>query len=232
MSEENVVNGVADNVAVVDPVAAEDTSKGTLLGDAKEDGSLKVEDKKVESTEVKKDESAVKEVKVPEAYDLKVPEGMDIDKVLLEKVSPIFKEIGLTNEQAQKLADVYAPYVKSTLESHRKTVIDGWNKQTEEWKNESLKMLGAEAPQQLAFAAKVINKFGTEYKNEDGSKGNDLRDLLEETRVGNHPAMTRLFIGLGKLISSDSFVEPTHNFVGKDGVLGIYDHPTSKATLK
>ena len=190
----------------------------TLLGEeSKEvkDGEEKKEENKVE--EVKKEETAEEKASretsekansVPEKYEIKAPEGMTIDQTAVDAMSPLFKELKLTSVQAQKLVDTYAPIVKSQAEAQQKAAIDLWKKETEGWKQESLKALGSDAKKELGFAAKVINKVGTKYKMEDGKEGNKLRDVLEETRVGNHPEITRLFIQLGKLISEDSFVEP------------------------
>jgi antitoxin component of RelBE/YafQ-DinJ toxin-antitoxin module len=43
---------------------------------------------------------------VPEAYTFKAPDNYTIDAKLLETVTPIFKELGLTQDQAQKLVDI------------------------------------------------------------------------------------------------------------------------------
>lgn len=43
---------------------------------------------------------------VPEVYEFTAPENYTIDAALLEKATPIFKELGLTQEQAQKLVDI------------------------------------------------------------------------------------------------------------------------------
>lgn len=176
------------------------------------------------------EKAAAEALKVPEKYDIKAPEGLTIEAKSLEALSPVFKDLKLTNANVQKIVDAYAPIVKAQSEATQKAAMDYWNKETEGWKTESLKQLGADAPKELAFATKVINKVGTHYKKEDGSTGNKLRDMLEETRVGNHPEITKLFIQIGKLISEDSFAEPTKN--STTGKVDIYDHPDSKANLK
>src|SRR6516165_2684526 len=44
---------------------------------------------------------------VPDAYELKAPEGQQFDAALLTSLAPTFKELGLTNAKAQKLADAF-----------------------------------------------------------------------------------------------------------------------------
>lgn len=44
--------------------------------------------------------------KAPDAYTFKAPENYTIDAKLLETVTPVFKELGLTQDQAQRLVDI------------------------------------------------------------------------------------------------------------------------------
>lgn len=47
---------------------------------------------------------------VPEAYTFTPPEGYTVDKALTDAVTPVFKELGLTQEQASKLFDIQAAH--------------------------------------------------------------------------------------------------------------------------
>lgn len=51
------------------------------------------------------------ESEVPEQYEFTVPEGMALDEKLVEKATPVLKELGLTNDQANKLVGVYAEHI-------------------------------------------------------------------------------------------------------------------------
>ncbi len=155
---------------------------------------------------------------VPEKYDVKAPEGMELDQVLLDKVTPIFKKLNITQEGAQELIDAYAPHIKAQVEADAKAKIDAWKGQVESWKTESVTALGADAAKEMAFAAKFIDKFGTPK----------LREILNETGVGNHIEVVQAFIKAGKAISPDALAEGTKS----TGTVDLYDHPASKATLK
>lgn len=48
---------------------------------------------------------------VPEAYEFTMPEGMELDQALLDKATPTFKELGLSNDQAAKLVAIYAEHL-------------------------------------------------------------------------------------------------------------------------
>lgn len=169
------------------------------------DGEVKPEAKEGESKQ---------EVKtVPEKYELKVPEGMTLDTALMEKMTPLFKEIGVTQEQAQKLADAYAPYVKAQVEATQKAAMDNFKAITDGWKTDTLKILGAEPDKAMAPAAKFLNTFGTPA----------LREMLEETGLGNNPELVQAFIKAGKAIGTDSFADANNQSTGADdGLIGIY----------
>ena len=45
---------------------------------------------------------------VPETYQFKAPEGFALDEKLVAEATPIFKELGLTQDAAQRLVDMYS----------------------------------------------------------------------------------------------------------------------------
>jgi hypothetical protein len=167
---------------------------------------------------------------VPEKYEVKV-EGFEVKPETLEALSPTFKEMGLTNAQVQKLAEAYAPVMKAQVEAQQKEAIDAWHKQGEDWKAESVKMLGSNAKTDMVFAAKFMDRFGgAEVVGEDGKKSNELRVLMQETKIGNNPVMLKSIIEAGKLLGEDTFVEGSNNSGVEEQ--SLYDHPSSKATMK
>jgi len=111
---------------MTDSVTSEVKDETVLTGDTAGDkGTDKVEDKSLladkgeekvgdKAGELKdgKDSTADKAEKViPDVYaDFKVPEGMEVDKSLLNEALPVFKEMKLSQEEAQKLVDLQAQY--------------------------------------------------------------------------------------------------------------------------
>lgn len=49
---------------------------------------------------------------VPDKYELKAPEGIALDAGVVDAISPVFKELGLTAAAAQKLADAFIAHQK------------------------------------------------------------------------------------------------------------------------
>ena len=136
---------------------------------------------------------------VPEKYEVKVPEGMQLDQKLVDTLTPIFKEAKLSNEQVQKLTDAYAPYMKAAVEAQQQEAIKGFKEVVEGWRDETVKELGPDFAKHLAPAAKLMDKFEVETKT------SGLRELMNETGVGNHPVLNKFLIWVGKKFEQDSF---------------------------
>lgn len=121
-----------------------------------------------------------------------LPEGVELDAAALEVYTPAFKELGLTQEQAQKLVDLRAKEVQAAAESQS----DAFAQLLETWKTETTndKELGGDRfEKNLGVATEAINKFGTP----------ELRTLLDETGVGNHVEMFRFMVKVGQLTKED-----------------------------
>jgi len=128
---------------------------------------------------------------VPETYELKMPEGVELDKTAADEFTAIAKELKLSAEDAQKVADVGAKMAQRQAESHAK-LVESWVEQVKADKD----IGGDKLPENLAIARKAIDAFGTP----------ELKDVLNATGFGNHPAVIKAFYNAGKAISEDRFV--------------------------
>jgi len=134
----------------------------------------------------------------PETYEtFKMPEGVEYDTALFEKVSPVFKELNLTQDQAQKLVDVYADQAKAIDEAYEKQIQD----QRKEWREEFKK--NPEAAKELSFARKALDHFTAD----DGEAKALFTGL--DSFLSDHPAVARVFARVGKFISEDHLPEGT-----------------------
>jgi hypothetical protein len=128
---------------------------------------------------------------VPEAYDLKMPDGIELDKASADEFTTIAKELKLDQATAQKLADVAAKQAQRQVEAHTK-LVESWVEQVKADKD----LGGDKLEENLGTARKALDMFGTP----------ELRDVLNATGFGNHPAIIRAFLKVGKAISEDRFV--------------------------
>jgi hypothetical protein len=151
----------------------------------------------------------------PEAYDLKVTikdaEGKDqaieVDPVLVTKATPIFKDLKLTNEQANKITAL-VPEVQARLAEQQNddfaAMRAAWAKDAADAaKNPDIG--GKNWKSTVSFAGKAMDHFvGPSEKDEKGQEKNEFRALLNETGLGEHPAMIRAFRKIGEALGEDS----------------------------
>lgn len=131
-------------------------------------------------------------VQVPESYEFKLPDGMDLDAVGAEEFTAIAKELKLSQADAQKIADVATRMQQRQMEAHV-TTVKGWadaSKADKEFGGDALE-------QNLGVARKAIDTFGTP----------ELKKLLNDTGMGNHPEVIRAFFKAGKAISESTFAK-------------------------
>tara|TARA_R110000851_G_C12955545_1_gene553739 strand:+ start:38 stop:679 length:642 start_codon:yes stop_codon:yes gene_type:complete len=126
---------------------------------------------------------------VPETYaDFTLPEGMTLDSELLAEALPVFKDLGLTQTQAQGLVDLQSKKAEADAQAQMNDfnqMIDGWKDQS---KNDK-EFGGDKFEENVAIARSAIESFGTP----------ELKDLLSEHGVGNHPEVIRFMVKVGKL---------------------------------
>jgi len=158
-----------------------------------EDLAKKPELLKAQADAKAKEEADAKAKVVPEKYEFKAPEGMTLDIAAVEKVTPLFKELKLTQEQAQKLVDVYATQVKSI---HDAQAAD-FAKFVESEKQATIKALGANYKEELSYAAKFLDKFANPK----------VRELFNGSGLGNNIEVIKMFIQAGKLVSEGKLIE-------------------------
>lgn len=133
--------------------------------------------------------------KVPEdgKYDLKMPDGVELDAELASALGPDFKELGLTNGQAQKLVDKYIEVQTKRGEARMKDwseTVQGWADQAKADKE----IGGDKFPTTVKNAQRFLNAHATP----------ELRDYLNASGGGNHPELIRIFAKAGEMVREDN----------------------------
>lgn len=141
---------------------------------------------KTEGEQGKKPEGA------PESYEFKAPEGVQFDDTVIGAFSEVAKELNLPQDQAQKVLDKMAPVIAARQAEQFQAARTEW---AEAAKTD--KEFGGE---------KLTENLGTAKKALDALATPELRTLLEESGLGNHPEVIRVFYRAGKAISEDRFV--------------------------
>lgn len=133
--------------------------------------------------------------KVPEdgKYALTMPEGVEVDQALLDELGPEFKELGLTNAQAQKLADKFIASQQAKAEKQG----EAWSSTVTKWADDAKadKDIGGDKWEATVSASqRAVKQFGTPA----------LREYLNASGGGNHPELIRFMAKVGSMIKEDS----------------------------
>ena len=141
----------------------------------------------------------VEDAPVRPAYgEFKLPEGVTVDADSLKPATELFAETGLSQDQAQKFIDL--AMARETAAAHKsvQAFVDLQNQWVSEIKADP-DIGGDRLKNSLASANRAIDRL-----NVPG-----LREALNFTGAGNHPAIVKAFVRLGQMIAEDRF-RPGH----------------------
>ena len=128
----------------------------------------------------------------PESYTFTAPEGHELDSATADAFAGVAKELGLTQDAAQKVVDKMAPHLAQRQAEQIKAVHEQWREQSTADKEFG----GDKLAENLGLAKKAMDTFASP----------ELKALMNQTGLGNHPEVIRMFVKAGKAISEDSFV--------------------------
>lgn len=147
------------------------------------------------------------ETVVPETYQFTAPEGVKLDTKAVESISPIFKELGLTQPQAQKLVDFYNNQVKAQTD----TINNAVAATREAWRNEvrADPDIGSRIPEVQTEIGRALDKLG------DQKLVKSFRESMDTTGMGDNPALIKTLYRFAKMVN-----EGTHITGGGPSELG------------
>lgn len=131
----------------------------------------------------------------PEKYELKAADGMTLDAVTLGEFEGLARELNLSQEKAQKVTDLGAKMAERWATSQAEAIQAA----SAEWAATSTadkEFGGDKLAENLAVSKKALDAFGTP----------DLKSLLNDSGLGNHPEVIRFMYRAGKAISEDRMV--------------------------
>lgn len=165
---------------------------------AKPEGDKPQDDKPADGDKPadKSDDKEQKPEGAPEKYEFKPAEGQELDTSALEQFEPIARDLNLTNEQAQKMVDLYGTKIMPMVQQQQ---AEAWQKTTEQWAADvkaDKEIGGDKLTANLSSAQRALDLFGSP----------ELKEYLEGTGLGNHPELVKTFIKIGKAMSEDGMV--------------------------
>lgn len=123
---------------------------------------------------------------VPEKYEFKAPEGYELNEEVVTQASEMFKEMGLSQEQAQKLVDFYADQMIKTGEAP----INAYEELRADWRKTAIadKEIGdgreGLKPAVKEAVSKAIDSLGPDLAKE-------FRSMVDITGVGDNPSFLK-----------------------------------------
>jgi len=129
---------------------------------------------------------------VPEKYQFTLPDGLTADETVT-KFESIFRDLKLSNDDAQKLVSAYA---EIKLEEG-KSIDTRLEEQHNTWKQAVLndpEMGGTNFPATEKAAQSAVARFGTPA----------LKSYLNSTGLGSHPELVRTFAAIGRAMAEDT----------------------------
>ena len=131
----------------------------------------------------------------PEKYEFKAPEGKNFDNEIITTYSEVARELNLSQSSAQKMLDTLGPKIAERQMAQIDTIRKGWvdsSRIDKEFGGDSL-------DKNMSVAKKALDTFGTP----------ELRTVLNQSGLGDHPEIIRFFYRAGKSISEDGYVGPS-----------------------
>lgn len=142
---------------------------------------------------------------VPETYDLKLPDGVEVDPSFIERTAAKARTLGLTNEGGQKLLEADIAEAQAREAAHDKAWAPGtgteWLARDAAWKQAVLAdpELGGN-PIKRAATVNTANLVLSKYF--DAS----VAEWLKDSGLGSHPEIIRGLARLGRGMSEGSLV--------------------------
>jgi hypothetical protein len=161
-----------------------DGDNGTLLT-ADNGKSGDVEGQTGEGAETEGQQETTEEVDYSK---IEIADGLTMDQLALDEYIPVFKELNLNAEQAKKLVDIYANQQLKAADEYQKTV-KAWENAARADKEYG----GDKLNESLSIATAALEKFGT----------SELKQVLNESGLGNHPEVIRFMKRVGDAIRED-----------------------------
>lgn len=137
---------------------------------------------------------------VPEKYEFALPKGQELDEKFAGEASAVFKDLGLTQEQAGKLVKLYGDRIAGIVAGPQKAYED----MRTSWRNETTAdpTLGNGTdlkPEVKAVLGRAIDSMG--------ALAAPFREAMDLIGAGDHPAVIRGLYALAKRVGEGTAVK-------------------------
>lgn len=136
----------------------------------------------------------------PTEYELTLPDDAALPEAQLERIAAHARERGLNQEQAQSLVVLMDNQQKELLAAHSPGGEE-WTRQVEVWKGQTMSdpSLGKDEKEREA-AVQRGHRVLQRYAEAHPDRKEAVESFLNDSGLGNHPAMAHLFSWLGQSV--------------------------------
>jgi len=208
MTEEQKATESATETPSAEQTQDAQSQKGAEKTEDKTEGKTLLTEDKPEGDKTE-GEGETPLTKAPEEYEpFKGPNDVELDQETLGEFTTLAKELDLSQEQAQSLVDLQAKYferMQGVQDQEHKALIQSWREQVER----DPEIGGAKLKETQSAAQRALQRFGDK----------ELKALLDESGLGNHPSLVKALARIGKLTDEDRLVEGSPPGKSKPGNL-------------
>lgn len=174
--------------------------------------------KTTEATQVE-----AKPTTAPEKYEFKAPDGITFDDKVIAEASTLFKELGLTNDQAQKLVDFQVAQAKTQAEAP----YTAYDKMREGWQNEvkADKEIGGILPKVKETIGRALDTIGSPELVAE------FKSAMNLTGAGDHPAFVKAFYKLASSVVEGKHVSGTNPSPHGQSNTGTSERPSAAQAM-
>lgn len=143
-------------------------------------------------------------------YEFSLPEGVEVDKPMLDAFVPLAKELDLSPAGAQKLVEMYIEKVQPNIaEAFVKSIEADVENQKAQFAADTKALIAEDAKAEKAedrvFQGKNFDAVvKTTARTLDRFGSPELREFLNVSGLGNHPELVKLMYKVGERIGEDN----------------------------
>ena len=154
--------------------------------------------------------------------DFSVPEGHTLDAATLESATPIFRELGLSQDQAQKLVDFYSAKIgeiNSANEGFMEQMRTEWRNQLKEDKE-----IGGKLDAVKVDIGRALDRIPAEVRTA-------YKEAMDLTGAGDNPAIIKAMYSLAQLVNEGTPVRGDGPSAHGQSRTGVETRPSAASAM-
>lgn len=159
----------------------------------------------------------------PATYtDFTVPEGHTLDTATIESATPIFRELGLSQDQAQRLVSFYSEQIgkiNSENEGFMETMRTQWREELKADKD-----IGGKLDQVRVDISRALDRLPPTVRD-------NFKAAMDMTGAGDHPALIKAVYEFSKLIGEGSHVSGKGPSAEGQSKTGVASRPSAAQSM-